>query len=48
MAASAIGNIFRIPELRKRLLFSIGMLAVYRLGIYVTTPGVTPSRVPYF
>src|SRR5512133_352295 len=40
MAASAIGNMFRIPELRKRLLFSMGMLAVYRLGIYVTTPGV--------
>jgi len=40
MAASAITNIFRIPELRKRLLFSLGMLAVYRLGIYVTTPGV--------
>jgi preprotein translocase subunit SecY len=40
MAASALGNMFRIPELRKRLLFSMGMLAVYRLGIYVTTPGV--------
>src|SRR5512143_2026278 len=40
MAASALGNMFRIPELRKRLLFSLGMLAVYRLGIYVTTPGV--------
>jgi preprotein translocase subunit SecY len=40
MAASALFNIFRIPELRKRLLFSLGMLAVYRLGIYVTTPGV--------
>ncbi len=40
MAASGVFNIFRIPELRKRLLFSLGMLAVYRLGIYVTTPGV--------
>jgi preprotein translocase subunit SecY len=40
MAASAFTNIFRIPELRKRLFFSLGMLAVYRLGIYVTTPGV--------
>jgi preprotein translocase subunit SecY len=40
MAASAMTNIFRIPELRKRLFFSLGMLAVYRLGIYVTTPGV--------
>jgi len=40
MAASALVNIFRIPELRKRVLFSLGMLGVYRLGIYVTTPGV--------
>jgi preprotein translocase subunit SecY len=40
MAASALVNIFRIPELRKRLIFTLGMLAVYRLGIYVTTPGV--------
>src|SRR6516164_10873455 len=40
MAASAFGNIFRIPELRKRLLFTLGILAVYRLGIFVTTPGV--------
>jgi preprotein translocase subunit SecY len=40
MAASAFTNIFRIPELRKRLFFTLGMLAVYRLGIYVTTPGV--------
>ena len=29
-----------VPELRKRLFFSLGMLAIYRLGIYVTTPGV--------
>jgi preprotein translocase subunit SecY len=40
MAASAFTNIFRIPELRKRLFFSLAMLAVYRLGIFVTTPGV--------
>jgi preprotein translocase subunit SecY len=38
--ASGIGNIFRVPELRKRLLYTLGMLAVYRLGIFVTTPGV--------
>lgn len=38
--ASGLTNIFRVPELRKRLLFSFGMLAVYRLGIFVTTPGV--------
>lgn len=37
---SAFANIFKIPELRKRLLFTLGMLAVYRVGIFVTTPGV--------
>src|SRR5512142_3277909 len=40
MVTSGIANIFRIAELRKRLLFTLGMLAVYRLGIFVTTPGV--------
>ncbi len=40
MAASGLWNIFKIAELRKRLIFTLGMLAIYRLGIYVTTPGV--------
>jgi preprotein translocase subunit SecY len=40
MVTSGLANIFRIPELRKRLLFTLGILAVYRLGIFVTTPGV--------
>jgi preprotein translocase subunit SecY len=40
MVTSGIANMFRIPELRKRLLFTLGILAVYRLGIFVTTPGV--------
>src|SRR5687767_10506211 len=37
---SAFANIAKIPELRRRILFSLGMLAVYRIGIFVTTPGV--------
>lgn len=36
----AIGNMFRIEELRKRLLFTLGIFAVYRMGIFITTPGV--------
>ncbi len=36
---------FRIAELRKRLLFSFSILAVYRLGIFVTTPGVDRSAM---
>jgi len=33
-------NIFRIPDLRKRVLFMLGILAVYRLGAFIPTPGV--------
>jgi preprotein translocase subunit SecY len=38
---AAIANVFKVPELRRRLAFTVGMLAVYRLGIFVTTPGVS-------
>jgi preprotein translocase subunit SecY len=36
----SIGNIFRIPELKRRILFTIGLFAVYRLGVHVPSPGV--------
>jgi len=38
--ASGFANIPKIPELRRRLLFTLGLLAVYRIGVFVTTPGV--------
>jgi preprotein translocase subunit SecY len=38
--ANTFGNITKIPELRKRILFTLAMLAVYRVGIFVTIPGV--------
>ncbi len=37
---NAFSKIFQVPELRKRLLFTIALLGVYRVGIFVTTPGV--------
>jgi len=37
---SAIGNIFRIPELRRKILFTIALLGIYRLGFYVPLPGM--------
>ncbi|MBS1152777.1 MAG: preprotein translocase subunit SecY [Myxococcaceae bacterium] len=40
MALNAFTNVFRIAELRGRLLFTLGILAVYRLGIFISTPGV--------
>jgi preprotein translocase subunit SecY len=39
-AFSAFANIGKVPELRKRILFTVGMLAVYRVGVFVTIPGV--------
>jgi preprotein translocase subunit SecY len=33
-------NIFRIPDLRKRVLFMLGILAIFRLGAFIPTPGV--------
>jgi preprotein translocase subunit SecY len=36
----SLKNIFAIPELRRRVLFTFGLLAVYRVGAYVTTPGI--------
>ncbi|HRI06558.1 MAG TPA: preprotein translocase subunit SecY [Nannocystaceae bacterium] len=36
-------NIFKLPELRKRVLFTLMMLAIYRLGIFIAVPGVDRS-----
>ena len=36
----SIKSIFEIPDLRKRILFTVAMLAVYRLGAFVPTPGI--------
>ena len=38
-------NIFRIPDLRKRVLFTMGILAVYRLGAFIPTPGVNTHQL---
>ena len=40
----AVGNIFRIPDLRKRVLFTLALLAVYRLGGHIPTPGINLQR----
>ncbi len=36
---------FKIPELRKRILFTLGLLAVYRLGAHVTAPGINKAQL---
>src|SRR5207247_9568557 len=37
---SGFQNASKIPELRRRVLFTLAMLAVYRLGVHVPTPGI--------
>jgi preprotein translocase subunit SecY len=38
-------NIFRIPDLRKRVLFTLGILAVYRLGSHIPIPGINVHQL---
>ncbi|MCB1054994.1 MAG: preprotein translocase subunit SecY, partial [Acidobacteria bacterium] len=44
----SIRNIFAIPELRRRLLFTFALLAVYRVGCFIPTPGVDPHALAEF
>ncbi len=41
-------DIFSIPELKRRILFTIGLLVVYRIGGHITTPGVNPVALKAF
>jgi len=40
-----VQNIGRIPELQRRILFTLGMLAVYRVGAKIATPGINPDVI---
>src|SRR5579871_2655978 len=39
----ALANLFRIEDLRKRVLFTLALLAVYRIGAHIPTPGIDAS-----
>ena len=43
-----LANVFRIPDLRKRILFTLAMLAVYRLGGHIPTPGINADKLSQF
>ncbi|MDA8089921.1 MAG: preprotein translocase subunit SecY [Nitrospiraceae bacterium] len=45
---SSFQNIFKIEELKKRLLFTLGMLAVYRIGGHIPTPGINGEQLSKF
>jgi preprotein translocase subunit SecY len=44
----AVTNVFRIPDLRKRLMFALALLAVYRVGGHIPIPGIDAQRFDDF
>src|SRR6476620_1348510 len=44
----SIANFHKVPELRRRVIFTLVMLAVYRVGVFVTTPGVDRNAMRQF
>ena len=41
-------NCFKIEELRNKILFTLGILMVYRLGCYIPTPGINGTALNEF
>jgi preprotein translocase subunit SecY len=44
----AVKNIFNVPDLRKRILFMLGLLGVYRIGAFIPTPGIDATALEQF
>ena len=40
MISKGFGNIFKIPELKRRILYTLALLVVYRIGVHVPVPGI--------
>lgn len=45
MAEGGIGGIAKIPELRKRIIFTVLMLGIYRIGVFIPTPGINTEAI---
>jgi len=48
MIASGVQNIFKIPELKRRILYTLALLSVYRIGVFVPTPGIDTVALASF
>lgn len=48
MLGGGFQNIFKIPELKRRVLFTLGLLAVYRVGVHVPAPGIDAAALASF
>ena len=45
---AALMNVFRIPDLRNKVLFTLGMLIVYRIGFWIPVPGISQQALHDF
>src|SRR5687767_10758583 len=45
MLQESLKNVFAVPDLRKRVLFTLGLLAAYRVGSHIPTPGINPQAL---
>ncbi|HLA47950.1 MAG TPA: preprotein translocase subunit SecY [Nitrospinota bacterium] len=48
MIANGFQNIFNVPELKKRIFFTLALLAVYRIGAHIPTPGIDAYALSEF
>jgi preprotein translocase subunit SecY len=48
MIGSGFQNIFKIPELKKRIFYTLALLSVYRIGVHVPTPGIDSVALASF
>src|SRR5206468_11148161 len=42
---AAVRNMFNVPDLRRRILFTLGILAIYRLGAHISATGINKARL---
>ena len=48
MLSTGFGNIFKIPELKKRIIYTLALLFVYRIGVHIPTPGIDTVALASF
>ncbi len=48
MREGGVPSIFQVPELKKRILFTLGILAIYRIGAHIPTPGIDTVALAAF
>src|ERR687885_2835521 len=42
---AAVRNMFQVHDLRRRILFTLGLLAIYRVGAHITAPGINSKQL---